>query len=463
MNHDFSTIKIIDATLQQYALATMKSEFSIHKEIELKNFFGNTNYCSVMSAAFSYYQHKKIQAIWDEFFQKNGWLLFFDCREFNRDNPPLLENMEISPKQNKKIYRSACVFFSRKSQNSSLDQDDARICIEIEMGPKNTYIYTYYGSKEFGDILDSLLEYADKNNIFRGQKIDCDGKFLHLDEISWDDIILPNGTKEVIISNIDQMFEMRDDFEKFGIAVKRGVILYGEPGTGKTRICKCLAKDAKYSVLYAMPSDFMNMNGIRYVCEMAQDLAPCLLIIEDIDWIAQDRSKGNAPFVMELMNKIDGLESFGDIITLGTTNCLDELEEAVKNRPGRFDRLINIGMPDKNCIKKMIENFTSKFVLAQDNDIDRLAECCDKLTGAHLKDLCNTAAIYAVKDKSMQGEKLLLKKSHFDDAIKEIKNKNYSSYMKMQSSKKNFGFVNRMDTSVLDYLDLDNDSNGTLL
>lgn len=458
MNNDFSTIKLIDANLQQYALATMKSEFSIHKEIALKDFFGNNDYCSVMSMTIGFYQHKKMQAIWDDFLQKNNWRMLFDCREFNRDSPPLLESMEIAPKRHKKIYRSACVFLGNTNTENAAENNH-KICFEIEMGPKNTYIYTFYGARQYSDLLDKLIEFANIHNIFRGQKIDCDGKFLNLEDISWDDIVLPNGTKEVIISNIDQMFAMRDDFEKFGISVKRGVILYGEPGTGKTRICKCLAKDAKYSVLYAMPSDFMHMNGIKYVCDMAQDLAPCLLIIEDIDWIAQDRSKGNAPFVMELMNKIDGLESFGDIITLGTTNCLEELEDAIKNRPGRFDRLINIGLPDKECIGKMIRTFTSNFVIAEDSDLARLAECCEKLTGAHIKDLCNTAAIYAVKDKSMQGEKLLLKKSHFDDAIKEIKNKNYSSYLKMQSSKKNFGFVNRVDANVLDYLDLNNDSN----
>jgi SpoVK/Ycf46/Vps4 family AAA+-type ATPase len=399
-----------------------------------------------MSEPISMYQHHKIQAIWHEFFAGNGWKLEFDCFEFNSKSPPVLSTIEIDINNFIEIYKNACVFFSKNEE---------KICVEVDLGPKNTYFYTLYGSKKNVNIFNDLCRKSNENNIYRGKKIDCDGKFLQLDDITWDDVILSEGVKEVIVANIDEMFALHDEFKKFGLSVKRGVILHGQPGTGKTKICKCLAKDAKYSVLYALPSDFLHPNGIKTVCEMAKDLAPCLLIIEDIDWIAQDRSRGNAPFVMELMNKIDGLESFGDIITLGTTNCLEDLEEAVKNRPGRFDRLINIGLPDKNSIAKMIIAFTRNFVLSQDVPIDTLANCCDNLTGAHIQDLCNTAAINAVKSKSTQGEKLLLKKSHFDDAIIEIKNKNYSSYMQMQSKGHDFGFSTRNKWSVRDFLDGD--------
>lgn len=443
MTEDYSKIKLLDSTLQQYAIATMSSEFNMQKSASLADFFGEQDYIMMMSDALTSYSHKKIQAVWAEYFANNNWEFMFECFEFNNQSPAILTKIEIDSNKYRDIYAQACVFYKK---------GDRRICIEIDLGPKNTYVYRMYGSKLDADVLQDLEKYANNNNIFRGKKIDCQGKFLKLDNITWDDVILGDGIKETILANIDDMFAMHDQFKKFGLSVKRGVILYGQPGTGKTKICKCLAKDAKYSVLYALPSDFMNPYGIKDVCEMAKDLAPCLLIIEDIDWIAQDRMKGNAPFVMELMNKIDGLESFGDIITLGTTNCLDELETAIKNRPGRFDRLINVGLPDKKSIANMIKAFTREFVLHGDVDVIALADCCDQLTGAHIQDLCNTAAINAVKSKSITGEKLLLEKKHFDEAIKEVRNKNYSSYYEMQSKNNGFGFNNSRNSLLDDFL-----------
>lgn len=444
MNEDFSKIRLVDANLQQYSIAAMSSEFNMQKSACLLEFFGNQSYIMIVSENFTSYKHKKLQAVWQSFFAEKGWTLLFECNEFNKQSPVTLAKMQSNINEYTDIYSSACLFY---------EKNGSKMCVEIEIGPKDTRIYTLYAIKNDSNLIKDLESYADKNNIFRGKKIDCDGKFLKLDDINWDDVILTDGVKDTILANIDSMFAMHDRFKKFNLSVKRGVILHGPPGTGKTKICKCLAKDAKYSVLYALPSDFLHPVGVKEVCEMAKDLAPCLLIIEDIDWIAQDRSKGNAPFVMELMNKIDGLESFGDIITLGTTNCVEELEAAIKNRPGRFDRLINVGLPDKSSISQMIKRFTREFVLSDEINTDDLAECCDKLTGAHIQDLCNTAAINAVKSESVTGEKLLLKKSHFDEAIKEIKNKNYSSYYEMQSKSKSFGFGSSRNSFIDDFLD----------
>jgi hypothetical protein len=447
MFNDLSSIKLAESTLQEYSLALMNVESDMYQELILREFFGGKPYVTTELDPVETYEHRKIQAIWDDFFASLGYKTVKSSWGYSGKNPPITMDIEIRPNVSKKIYKHGIVF---------LTNGHAPICIEINLGPKQTFFYKMHSLSETSHILRDLVKESNLKNIYRGQKIDCNGRFLKLDNICWDDVVLAEGIKEIIVQNIDQMFELRDDFKRFGLSVKRGVILHGEPGTGKTKICKCLAKDAKYSVLYALPSDFASMNGIKYVCDMAKDLAPCLLIIEDIDWIAQDRTRGSAPFVMELMNKIDGIESFGDIITLGTTNCLGDLEEAIKNRPGRFDRLINIGLPDLICIQKMIKAFTRRFILDKSIDIEKLAACCEKLTGAHVYDLCNTAAINAVKDKSVEGENLLLKKSHFDEAIIEIKNKNYSSYLEMQSKGKNFGFGAHRNSFIDDYL-MDND------
>lgn len=441
-------IKLVDATLYEYAMAHLGVDVDIHKEIQLVQYFSNEKYNTSTTKDLSLYMHKKQQVVLKDFLASKGLSILSESHTFSKQNPPYMIDCDIDKDKTTRIYQSAVVF----AQNETY-----KICMEIQAYPNNIFVYVLHSNKTDDGFLAELDLYASANNIFQGKKISCTGKFLKLDNTTWDDVVLKDGVKETIIANIDQMFSMRSKFKEYGISVKRGVILYGDPGTGKTKICKCLAKDAGYSVLYALPSDFINTNSIKNICDMAKDLSPCLLVLEDIDWIAQDRSKSGS-YVMELMNRIDGMESFGDVITLATTNCLDELENAIKNRPGRFDRLIKIDLPDEKSIKNMISRFTKDFIMSADVDIDILVKCCDSLSGAHIQDLCTTAAVNAVKAESMQGGKLLLKKCHFAQAIEEIKNKNYSSYLKMQSKGKNAGFSSQNNRFTLaSYFEEDSD------
>ena len=448
MQINLKDIKLSKSTLHEFALAMLSAESDSLKEVSLNEFFGNKKRHTSESSFINAYEHKKLQYVWIEFFKDKGWtedkaVSFGYLSEL----PPTTFEIEVSPDKFIKGYKDAVLFYSKK--------DGSKLCIEISPTPRGGFYYTFYATLENDPIFQDLTKLADEKNLYKGKKIDCDCRFLKLDDISWEDVILDDGIEEVIKSNIVDSFKMRDTLKKFSLPVKRGIILHGPPGTGKTKICKCLAKDAEYSVLYALPADFsQNNGGIRRVTDMAKDLAPCLLIIEDLDWIAQHRGSGNAPFVMELMNQIDGIESFGDIITLGTTNCLSELENAIKNRPGRFDRIIKIDVPTEKSRKKMIEKFTNNFILDKDVDTNKLSSVLDKLTGAHVFDLCTTAALFAVKDDSIINEKLVIKKKHFDEAIKEVKDKDYSSYAELQGKQKGFGFSQASNLLMDDYLEL---------
>lgn len=443
---DMSKIHLKDATLAEFSQCLMAAEGDSFRDNYINNFFGSIEKTAVNSEVLSPYDHRKIQAVWQEFFKKEGWGLIEQCDfSYTAKTSVVMFDIEISPDNYIKGYRSGCLFYEKKGD---------KLCVQIskELGGREAYYYTITTSETDSKLLQELKKYASERNFYKGQKIDCKGNFLKLENVSWDDIILPEKTKEVIKSNIEENFALRETFKKFGLSVKRGIILHGVPGTGKTKVCKCLARDSGYSVLYALPSDFPNAAAISRVCEIAKDLAPCLFIIEDIDWIASDRARGGASFVMELMNKLDGLESFGDIITVGTTNALGELENAIKNRPGRFDRVISVDKPDEDCRAKMLRKFTEKFSIAKTVSFEKLAKATDGLTGAHMNDLCLTAAIFAVKSSSFEGEKLLLKKSHFDNAIKEIKDKDYSTYMEQQSKNKSIGFAQNGNPLLEDFL-----------
>jgi SpoVK/Ycf46/Vps4 family AAA+-type ATPase len=446
---DISKIPLKDSTLLEFAHALMAAEGDSFRDNYINNFFGDTKKrTSINSEAISPYEHRKIQAIWQEFFNKEEWTLTEQCDfSYTAKTPVVKFDIETSPDEYIKGYREGCLFYKKGR---------SKLCVQIVRNPgREEYSYIITTSETDSKLLQDLKKYASENNLYKGKKIDCRGNFLKLDNVSWEDIILPEKTKQVVRSNIEENFALRETFKKYGLSVKRGIILHGVPGTGKTKICKCLARESGYSVLYALPSDFPNPNSISRVCEIAKDLAPCLLIIEDIDWIASDRAKGGSAFVMELMNKLDGLESFGDIITLGTTNALGELENAIKNRPGRFDRIISVDKPDEECRAKMLLKFTDKFVVSKAVDFKKLASVTRGLTGAHMNDLCLTAAIFAVKDSSFEGEKLLLEKKHFDKAIKETKDKDYSTYMEQQSKNKAIGFAQMQNPLFGDFLDDD--------
>lgn len=199
---------------------------------------------------------------------------------------------------------------------------------------------------------------------------------------------------------------------------------------GKSMICKALIKELKEaSVIYVLPSHFRNVEDIGKICSMAKDIAPTLLVIEDIDWLTQDRNLGGGgdSVVVELMNKMDGVEDFSGIVTVATTNMVDKVEEAIKNRPGRFDRVIKIPSPDANCRKKMLKIFTSSFVVSEDTDLDKVAKRCEGLNGAYIKLVCNTAAMIAIDSNSInENEIAIIKQEHFDIAIKETKDKDFT-------------------------------------
>ena len=449
---DLQKIKLKDATLHDYAQALMSADSDSLREFHLEEFFGKTERTLSDSEAADHYIHRKLQYVWERFFNDRGWKLqkATDYGYLN-EVPPTLMDIEVEPKKYIKGYKSATLYYVN---------DQNKMVITITQGPRGGFYYSIQTTEKEGNLFQDLLKYASDNNLYKGKKIDCDCRFLELDNVTWEDVILPKAVIDVVKANINDSFSLRDKLRAYGLSIKRGVILHGEPGVGKTNLCKCLAKDLDCSVLYALPSDFTRITGIKQVCSMAKDLAPCLLIIEDIDWIALDRSSGNASFVMELMNQLDGIESFGDIITLGTTNCLKDLEVAVKNRPGRFDRIIKVNKPAEKEIEKMILRFTNRFVIDESVDLKKLSTSLKGLTGAHIRDLCTTSALFAVKEDSNREGKLLLKKSHFTEAIKEVKDKDYSSYMETQSKKKPLGFGQEAPSPSLE--DFIEDSEGML-
>jgi len=451
-----NSVKLLEANLEQYAMAVRSAEGDSFEEIAIRNFFEQDIYTSICHPNVASYTHNKWQWVFSKFWEDS--LGFKKVRETNfgwtDEIPPKKTEMEIDIKKTIQIYSDVLIFFEKEQTKVvlSLSHNDHN----------NSYDYEIF-FQEDKNYFTKWQAIADECNFYKNKKIDASCRFLDLKSHTWDDVILSQDKKVIIQSNINGLFKHRDQYREFGIPVKRGIILHGPPGTGKTQVCKALASTSLgYSVLYVLPKDFDSQSGgVSRIAKMAQDLAPCLMIIEDIDFVAKDRALGNAGVVIELMNYLDGLEEFGDIVTFGTTNHLDVLEDAIKNRPGRFDRIIEIGKPEQDERIRMIKAFTSKFDTSQ-IDMNKMTEILgshlENLSGAHIKDLCLTAAGMAVRAGSIllkEGKNILvLKGEHFKEALKEVSEKDYASYANVQSkSAGNFGFGSISKRSLLDYDD----------
>jgi len=195
-------------------------------------------------------------------------------------------------------------------------------------------------------------------------------------------------------------------FQKLGIDPPKGVLLYGPPGCGKTLLAKAVATEAEANFFLINGPEIMNKYygeteaKLREIFRKAEEEAPSIIFIDEIDAIAPKRSEVTGEVekrvVAQLLALMDGLESRGQVIVIGATNRPNALDPALR-RPGRFDREIEIGIPDKKGRKEILQIHTRGMPLAPDVDIDKLAEITKGYTGADLAALCREAAMKCIR------------------------------------------------------------------
>ena len=217
------------------------------------------------------------------------------------------------------------------------------------------------------------------------------------------------GLKEQI-TKIREMIELPmkypELFEKLGILPPKGVLLYGPPGTGKTLIAKALATETNSYFIPVNGPEIMDKyygeseRKLREIFEEAQQNAPSIIFIDEIDSIAPKREETRGEVerrvVAQLLALMDGLVARGDVIVIGATNRPDSIDPALR-RPGRFDREIEIGVPDKEGRKEILQIHTRNMPLADDVDLDELASVTHGFVGADLESLCREAAMNTLK------------------------------------------------------------------
>ncbi|MEQ9715841.1 MAG: CDC48 family AAA ATPase [Candidatus Asgardarchaeum sp.] len=195
-------------------------------------------------------------------------------------------------------------------------------------------------------------------------------------------------------------------FQRLGIDPPKGVLLHGPPGTGKTLLAKAVANETNANFYHISGPEIMSKfygqseENLRRIFNEAKENAPSIIFIDEIDAIAPKRDEVTGEVerrvVAQLLALMDGLESRGQVIVIGATNRPNALDPALR-RPGRFDREIEIGVPDKKDRLEILQVHTRGMPLAKDVDLNKLAEITHGFVGADLAALCREAAMRAIR------------------------------------------------------------------
>lgn len=228
----------------------------------------------------------------------------------------------------------------------------------------------------------------------------------NLVDVSYEDI---GGLKEEV-KKVREMIEIPlkrpELFEKLGIAPPKGVLMHGPPGTGKTLLAKAVASESDAHFIAINGPEIMSKyvggseENLREYFEEAEENSPSIIFIDELDAIAPKREETNGEVerrtVAQLLTLMDGLKSRGQVVVIGATNRPDSLDPALR-RPGRFDREIEIGVPDTDERKEVLEIHTRNMPLADDVDLDKIANTTHGFVGADLESLCKEAAMRVVR------------------------------------------------------------------
>ena len=228
----------------------------------------------------------------------------------------------------------------------------------------------------------------------------------NLVDVSYEDI---GGLKEEV-KKVREMLEIPlkrpELFEKLGIAPPKGVLMHGPPGTGKTLLAKAVASESDAHFIAINGPEIMSKyvggseENLREYFEEAEENSPSIIFIDELDAIAPKREETNGEVerrtVAQLLTLMDGLKSRGQVVVIGATNRPDSLDPALR-RPGRFDREIEIGVPDSEERKEVLEIHTRNMPLADDVDLEKIANTTHGCVGADLESLCKEAAMRVVR------------------------------------------------------------------
>ena len=237
--------------------------------------------------------------------------------------------------------------------------------------------------------------------------------FIENPDVSWEEIGGLEEVKRELMEAVEWPMKYPGLYDKLGHKMPRGILLHGPSGTGKTLMAKAVATESEANFVSVRGPELLSKwvgeseRGIREIFKRARQSAPCVIFFDEIDSIAPIRGAGGETAVTErvvsqLLTELDGMENMHGVVVLAATNRADMIDPALL-RPGRFDKIISIPLPDKDSRKKVLEIHSKDIPLADNNspdkiDFEKLAEMTDGLSSADVASIANTAVSLVVHE-----------------------------------------------------------------
>lgn len=250
-------------------------------------------------------------------------------------------------------------------------------------------------------VLGELERLRSEHNVYRGQVLELvQGQmgisiaFPQLTPTAREDVVLPEQVLHRIERHTLHVAARREALRSAGQHLKRGLLLYGPPGTGKTHTTRYVVQHLPGTTVLLLSGRALHLVGA--MSQLARELAPSAVVLEDVDLVAEDRGHGmgSSPVLFELLDAMDGSAADADLLFLLTTNRADLLEPALAARPGRVDVAVEIGLPDTAARRRLLEVYSRGVPLAADEaTLAQVVERCEGVTASFIKELVRRAVL----------------------------------------------------------------------
>jgi transitional endoplasmic reticulum ATPase len=249
--------------------------------------------------------------------------------------------------------------------------------------------------------------------------------FVERPNIHWDDVGGLEDVKVQLKEAIEMPIKNPEAFEKIGIRPVRGVLLIGAPGTGKTMLAKAVATERESNFISIKGPDVVSKwvgdstSKMSEIFRKAKMAAPCIIFIDEIDALSQTREDTDNVIFQEvlytLLAEMDGLQNLKNVFVLAATNRPERMDPALL-RPGRFDKIIEIPIPDEATRLAILKVHTKRMPLAKDVSLEELAKETENYTGAELENFVREAGMCAIRES-----RTTVTKKDFSFALIEVK------------------------------------------
>jgi hypothetical protein len=242
--------------------------------------------------------------------------------------------------------------------------------------------------------------------------------FNQIDPVSDDDLVIEEDVRRMLLRNVVDLHERRELLKAFGVPVRRGVLLYGPPGTGKTYACRYLCGKLPNTTRIMVGGSALLKVG--HVFQLARLLQPAVLFLEDVDLVFMSRDVNLYSSVLgELLDHMDGLRPFEDIGFVLTTNAIDRMEAAVRDRPGRISQCIHFDAPSPALRLRYLAHYLQRYDCGQ-LELDKLVRDSEGATQAFLKDWVHRAVQLASGRVGDPSDDLVLRTADFEESLREM-------------------------------------------